>query len=352
MFQTTISPATLTVKTVPGFPFAINGLAQNNLSGHNFLRAAWYEAGAPEGGRTVVVRRDDGTLVAAIPTCAFGPNVLGTRKVPGSYWPFRGALLATDANPLELADALGSRNAAQFGPLWRMGPVKAEDPATRMLIAGAQAAGWHVLSQPAGTIWVIDLAAARSAGWPQRSTAKRLGRLERRLDTLGAVAWRHVRGRDWDESALDQMAEVERNSWIAAETDGSGAKFMAPHQRAVWRMALADPVLAEMLCATILLIDGRAVSFSLDMDDGPVQYSIAGSYVSDLGKYDVGKLVTYRIMADAIADGQSLLDMGAGDGGYKQVMGAAPAYELVDLLFVRNFVAANLLRGWWSRQGA
>lgn len=299
-----------------------------------------------------MVRRDDGTLVAAIPTCAFGPKMLGARKVPGSYWPFRGALLAADADALELADALGPRNAAQFGPMWRMGPVKADDPATRMLIAAAQAAGWHVLSQPAGTIWVIDLTAARSAGWPKPSTAKRLGRLERRLGKLGIITWRHVRGRDWDDSALDQMADVERNSWIAAETDGSGAKFMTPHQRAMWRRALADPVLAEMLCATILQIDGRAVSFSIDLDDGPVQYSIAGSYISAMGRYEVGKVVNYRIMADAIAEGQSWLDMGAGDSGYKQVMGAAPAYELVDLLFVRSFVSANLLRGWWSRQGA
>lgn len=351
MYQGRITPATLTAETAAGFPRAIDVLAQCGLSPHHFLRAGWFAAAAPKGGATLVARRDNGALLAAIPTTPFGPAFVGARKVPGSYWPFRGVLAAADATVPELAEVLAGRGARMLGPVWRLGPVPATDPSAQLLIAAAQKAGWQVLQHTAGTCWVIDLNEARSEGWPRASTMKRLGRAERRLDKLGSVAWRHVRGRDWDDGVLAQLAAVESASWIASDTDGSGAKFMQPHQRAIWQGALADPVLAEMLCATILLIDGRAVAFSLDLDDGPVQYGIAGSFVSDLGKYDIGKIVNYRTLTDALADGQSALDLGAGDGGYKQVMGAKPAYDLVDLLFVRSGTAARVLGPWWRRQG-
>lgn len=271
--------------------------------------------------------------------------------MPGSYWPFRGIVAAEDATVPELVAALSGRAAKALGSVWRLGPVPEHDTTTQLLIDAAGQAGWHVLRQAAGTIWVIDLDGARAQGWPRASTAKRLGRTERRLDKLGTVEWRYVRGSDWNEATLAQLGAVESASWIAAETDGSGAKFMQPHQRAIWHGVLSDPKLAEMLCATILMIDGRAVAFSLDLDDGPVQYGIAGSFVSEVGKYEVGKLVNYRAIVDAIADGQSLMDMGAGDSGYKREMGAEPAYDLVDLLFVRSRTAARLLGPWWRRQG-
>lgn len=351
MYQSRITPAALTVETAAGFPCAIDILAQDGLSPHHFLRAAWFGAAAPDGGATLLARRDNGALLAAIPTTPFGPALIGGRKVPGSYWPFRSIVAAADATVPELAHVLAGRAAHMLGPVWRLGPVPATDPSAQLLIAAARKAGWHALQHTAGTCWVIDLDAARSEGWPRASTMKRLGRAERRLDKLGSVTWRHVRGRDWDDGVLAQLAAVESASWIASKTDGSGAKFMQPHQRAIWQGALADRVLAEMLCATILVIDGRAVAFSLDLDDGPVQYGIAGSFVSDLGKYDIGKIVNYRTLTDALADGQSALDLGAGDGGYKQVMGARPAYDLVDLLFVRSSAAAALLGPWWRRQG-
>jgi CelD/BcsL family acetyltransferase involved in cellulose biosynthesis len=351
MYHSRINPAALTVKTVSGFPCVIDTLAQAGLSSHHFLRASWFAAAAPEGGETLVIEREDGAALAAIPTVSFGPELIGARKVPGCYWPFRGIVAAADASAPELASALCGSAAKALGPVWRLGPVPDNDQVTQLLIQAARQAGWHVLRQAAGTIWEIDLDAARTQGWPLPSTAKRLGRAERRLDKLGKVEWRYVQGNDWSEATLEHMAAVERASWIASETDGSGAKFMQPQQRALWRGVLNDPVLADMLCATLLMIDGRAVAFSLDLDDGPVQYGIAGSYVSALGKYEIGKLVNYRTITDAIADGQSRLDLGAGDSGYKREMGAVAAYELSDYLFVRSRIAARVLGPWWRRQG-
>ncbi|AUX68774.1 hypothetical protein CHX26_03940 [Porphyrobacter sp. HT-58-2] len=352
MFESRIAADHLTVTTVEGFPPEIDVLSAHNLSGHGFLRAAWFGAGITGTGRTLLIRRggaDTDAVLAAIPTVNFGPAIARARKVPGSYWPLRGALIASDCSVFELAHALDHRAARALGPVWRVGPARCDDPGIAVLIDAAQLAGWTVLSRPAGTSWVIDLDQARRDGWPRASTAKRLAKAERRLASLGTVAWRHVRGDGWNDDVLAELAAVEAASWIARTTDGSGAKFMSPAKRAQWRGALADPVLAQNLCATLLTIDGRTVAFSFDLDDGPVQYGIAGTYVSELGKYEIGKLANYRAVTDSIADGQSLMDLGAGDSGYKTQMGAVKGYDMADLLFVHSRTAAQVLARVWGK---
>jgi CelD/BcsL family acetyltransferase involved in cellulose biosynthesis len=351
MYQTRITPAALTVEKAAGCPRALDTLAEQGLGDHRFLRAAWFAAGAAAGGATVLASSADGAAVLAIPVTPFGPALLGARKVPGSYWPYRGVLAAAGARAEDFAAALAAPAARALGPIWRLGPTRADDPVTRLLIEGAMAAGWRVITQRAGTVWTIDLAALAARGWPSASTGRKLRRYEARLAELGPVEWRYVRGAGWDEHALEAMGSIEAASWIARDANGSGAKFLHPHQRAIWRAALRDPVLAEMLCATILMIAGRPVAFSFDLDDGPVQYGIAGSFVADLADYNIGRLTNYRAMADAIAAGQTVMDMGAGDGGYKREMGAVAGYDLIDVLLVKHPLAARALRGWWERHG-
>lgn len=349
MYESRIASDRLTVAAVEGFPPEINALAACNLAGHGFLRAAWYAARAPNRGRTLLLRRGgDGTVLAAIPTITFGPMIGRARKVPGSYWPLRSPLFAPDCDVFELAHALDHTAARCLGPVWRVGPARADDPATTLLIAAAQLANWTVLSRPAGKSWVIDLDAARQAGYPRPSVAKKLRAAWRKLEEHGTPSWRYVRGSDWTTGALEDLGRIEAESWIGRTTDGSDAKFMTPAQRALWNYALGDPVIAENLSATILMLDDRPIAFSFDLDDGPVQYSIAGSYVEDLKRLNIGKLANYRAMDDAVADGQRVMDMGVGDTGYKQEMGAVEGYDMVDLLFVRSRTASKMLSQAWG----
>ncbi|RNJ62567.1 MAG: GNAT family N-acetyltransferase [Porphyrobacter sp. IPPAS B-1204] len=349
MYESRIATGRLTVSAVEGFPPDIDALAARNLAGHGFLRAAWFAAPAPTGGRTLLLRRDgDEGALAAIPTIAFGPAIARARKVPGSYWPLRAALIAPDCDVFELAHALDHRAARCLGPVWRVGPTRADDPATTMLVAAAQLANWTVLARPAGTSWVIDLDAARDRGWPHASSARKLRAAWRKLEDFGSPHWRYVRGADWDSAALEDMGRIEAESWIARTTDGSGAKFMTPAQRALWSHVLSDPVLAEKLSATILMLGDRPIAFSFDLDDGPVQYGIAGSYAEDLKRFYIGKLANVRAIEDAIAAGQSVTDLGAGDNGYKRDMGAVRGYDMTDLLFVRSRTAARVLARVWG----
>ncbi|WP_379922670.1 GNAT family N-acetyltransferase [Erythrobacter sp. R86502] len=349
MYESRIAADRLTVDAVKGFPPEIDTLAAHNLAGHGFLRAAWYAACPSDRATTLLLRRDaDGDVLAAIPTVPFGPAMAGARKVPGSYWPLRSPLLSPDCDIFALARAFDCPAARRLGPVWRVGPLRADNPATMRLIAAAQLANWTVLSRKAGTGWVIDLDAARGAPFPGGSAAKKLRAAWRKLEQRGHPHWRRISGDRWDARTLGDMGRIESQSWIGRATDGSGAKFLTEEQRALWHRVLKDPVLATNLSATILMVDDRPVAFTFDLDDGPVQYSIAGGYTEDMKSLGVGKLANYRMMADAIADGQRLLDMGVGDSGYKREMGAAPAYDMADLLFVRRRAAAMMLAPVWG----
>ena len=189
-------------------------------------------------------------------------------------------------------------------------------------------------------------------GWPRASTTKRLASYANRLKQHGAISWEEVSGKSWNDSVLEELGGVESESWIPSRTDGNGAKFLKPAQRALWREVLTDPVLAAALSATILRIDGQAVGFTFDLDDGATRHGIAGSYNRAFRTCNVGKLVNYRKLEDTIARGFSSLNMGVGDTGYKREMGAVAGDRLIDVLFVRDRLLASALRWWWCRQGA
>ncbi|PKP85969.1 MAG: hypothetical protein CVT77_19825, partial [Alphaproteobacteria bacterium HGW-Alphaproteobacteria-16] len=133
MFESRIAADPLTVAAIAGFPPEIDVLARRNLSGHGFLRAAWYSAGSSGRGRTLVIRRSDGGacggLIAAIPTAPFGLAFSGARKVAGPYWPFRGPLVAADCTAFDLAQALEHPATRGLGPVWRIGPARMDDAA-------------------------------------------------------------------------------------------------------------------------------------------------------------------------------------------------------------------------------
>jgi len=353
MYESRIAADPVTVAATPGFAPEIDVLAARSLSRDGFLRAAWFGAGSDsrerQGAQTLVMRRrENGALLAAIPTVPFGPAIAGVRKVPGPFWPFRGALVAPECDSVELVAAFEHPAAESLGAIWRLGPTRGDDPAVERLAAAAWLSGWTVLSRPAGTSWVIDCESLRKIGWPRHTTAKRFARIERRLAGKGKVSWQCVRGCDWNDRVLEELGGVEAASWVGTKTDGRGAKFMTQNQREQWHAAVGDPMLADMLCATILRVDGRAVAFSFDLDDGPVRYGIAGTYRTDFGRYEVGKLANHRSLFDAVMGGQQVLDLGAGDSGYKREMGAVAGYDLADLLFVRNRITPRLLEQMWG----
>lgn len=344
------------VDCVDGLAGTIDTVADRAAASHRFLRYGWFDAALKAYGgaaRTLLVSRE-GEAVAALPLVAKGPGWLGLAEVPGCYWPFRSFPVREDAG-VEAMDALLPRLAREVRAL-RVGPVYDGDPGLELLKEAAQAKGWAVLDRFVADSYLLDMQAAQSeeGGWPRNSTLRKNRFHEKHLGGHGALDWSFVSGADWDEAAFDALAAVEQKSWIAARTDGSDAKFTRTGHGAFWRAAATDPVVAEMMWAAVLRVEGAPAAFSFDVNAGPLKYAIANSYDPAFGKHSPGKLLYYRNLVRALDDGITDVDWGAGDSGYKRVIGAEKGPAIRDWLFVRPGVSASvakLLRGVWRRSG-
>jgi CelD/BcsL family acetyltransferase involved in cellulose biosynthesis len=348
-------PPILTVDCVDGLAAGIDRAAEGAAPTHRFLRYGWFAAAlAAYGGaaRTISVARD-GECVAALPLVATGPAWVKLASVPGCYWPFRSFPMREDAG-VEAAEVLLDRLAREVRAL-RIGPVYDGDPSLELLKEAARAKGWAVLDRFVADSFLLDMAAMRAEEtWPRNSTLRKNRFHEKHLGSHGELSWSFVSGADWDEAAFDALASVEEKSWIAARTDGSDAKFTRTGHGAFWRAAAADPILAEMMWAAMLHVDGAPAAFSFDMNAGALKYAIANSYDPQYGKHSPGKLLYYRNLLRAIDDGITSVDWGAGDSGYKRVIGAERGPGIRDWLFVRPGIAAasaKLLRSIWRRSG-
>jgi CelD/BcsL family acetyltransferase involved in cellulose biosynthesis len=337
-----------------GLAAAIDTVAERSAPSHAFLRYGWFAAALNAYGgeaRTVLVE-EDGEPTLALPLVNAGPRLLRMAAVPGSYWPFRSFPLAADAGEATLKTALATL-AATVNVL-RIGPVYDDDAAAEPLIAAARANGWAVLDRFIADSWLLDMAALQTEGtWPRGSTLRKNRFHEKHLASHGVPEWRFLSGADWP-AAFDDLAGVEEASWIAARTDGSDAKFTTTGHGAFWRAAAADPVVARMLRAAMLTIDGKPAAFSFDLDAGDLKYAIANSYDPAFAKHSPGKLLYYRNLVEGLARGIGRVDWGAGDSGYKQVIGADKGPAIRDWLLVRPglpAVVGRLASGLWRRSG-
>lgn len=330
---------------------AIDAAAERADPHHLFLRRAWYEAAAERPIRTLIVSRPDGAILAALPVSPSAYPLL--REVPGCYWPYRSFPVAADASAGELAAFLSSGAArGVLGRAWRLGPIYENDPTLVRLLAAAPASGWSPLARRIAPSFLLDIERLREEGsWPRGSTLRKNRFHEKHLAAHGVLDWSFVSDAGWTAETFDTLAEVERRSWVAARTDGSDAKFMAPHHRRIWEKAASDPVIAGVMRAAILHVGGEPAAFSFDMDCGDLKYAIANSYDERLAKHSPGKCLYYRNLVEAMERGISRVDWGAGDSGYKRTIGAEPGPAIVDMLFVRGAGLAALLGPLWRRSG-
>ena len=342
-------PPAYRARRVDGLAAVIDRAAALAPASHAFLRYGWFAAALTAYGgtaRTVIVEAD-GEPVIALPMVAMGPGWLGAAQLPGSYWPFR-SFPAVAALPDSAYDALvGALGLRAL----RIGPVYDDDGAAAALIGAARRRGWAVLDRIVAQSWRLDLTAP---DWPRGSTLRKNRFHEKHLAAHGALEWRMLDGAALAGGGFDLLAQVEQASWIAARTDGRDAKFTRTGHGAFWRAAAADPGIAAAMHAALLCVDGEPAAFSFDLDAGALRYAVANSYDPAFAKHSPGKLLHYRNLAAARAGGTMLVDWGAGDSGYKAVLGAEPGPAIRDWLIVRPGPAATLAalgRGAWRRSG-
>lgn len=336
-----------------GLSALIDRVAEAAPASHRFLRYQWFAAATAAyrlRARTIIVERD-GEPVIALPFAGIGPGALRLAAVPGCYWPFRGFPAAADAEAVAFDAALHALGKAVNG--LRIGPIYDGDPAASALIAAARARGWAAIDRFVADSFLLDMDAAEQP-FPRLSTLKKNRFHEKHLAAHGGLDWRFLTGGDLLGGGFDAMAAVEEKSWIAARTDGRDAKFTKSGHGAFWRQAASDPVIADMLWAALLTVDGQPAAFSFDLNVSPLKYAIANSYDPAFAKHSPGKLLYYRNLVQARADGIGTVDWGAGDSGYKQVIGATKGPAIRDWLLLRPgmpALAGRVLRGVWRKSG-
>lgn len=338
----TSHPARVAAALHPGLPHAIDLVAEAAPESHRFLRRHWYAAALEAYGGTArtIVAGVDGEAMLALPLVSAGPRLAQAASVPGCYWPFRSfpaSAMLSDAALGATLDVLGSTVRAL-----RIGPVYDGDPGVGALVVAARARGWGVVSRPVATSFLLDMAALRVEGqWPRGSTLRKNRFHEKHLAAHGSLDWRFVAPDGWAQ-AFDMMAEVEKRSWLAERTDGRDAKFTRWGHGAFFRAAARDPAIAGMFHAALLTVDGAPAAFSFDLDAGDLKYAIANSYDPAYAKHSPGKLLYYRNLAHALDRGIGRVDWGAGDSGYKRVIGATEGPVIRDWLLLRPGIAARL----------
>ena len=322
-----------------GAPVLLDALAESAPAAHAFLRAAWCDAAE----RTLVARASDGAPRAALPLKARRLGPFRLDEVAGHYWPYRSFPAADDA----ALEALLASPA--LGPMWRLGPVYADDTTLAALRRVAPGAGWRLLARSLGRAFVLDLKRLTADGpWPSTKTLRKNRWLERRLGEAGELTFATVTGPAWTPGILDVLAGIERQSWVAA-SPGGDAKFLAPADRRGWERALADPALAAMLSGSLLHVGGEPAAFTFSVGHGPLRHYIANSYSARFADRSPGRILLYRDFQAAAEAGIERIGWGAGDPGYKREMGAVPGPEILDLLIVRGPVRAALARLLWER---
>ncbi len=332
------------LRTVEGLADALDVVAEHAPERLRFLRRGWYAAALQAYGgsaRTLVVEAD-GSPVAALPLVAKGPRWLGLAEVPGCYWPFRSFPVAEGASRAA-AGALLAGLARQVRAL-RIGPVQDGDPALEWLRAAAVARGWTLLDRHLADSFLLDLPTSKD--WPRAATLRKNRYLEKRLAGEGAVAW------EWSPPPFDDLADLERRSWVGTRTDGRDAKFTVEGHGAFWRAAARDPALAAMFRAAVLRVDGRAMAFAFGLVTGAHAHVIANSYDPAVAQHSPGRLLAYRDFVRMRVHGVTSVDWGAGDSGYKQALGARKGPAMRDWILVRpglEALAARLLRRRWRR---
>lgn len=339
------------VRVRRGIDAALDEVAASADSRHAFLRAAWFEAAAGRAATTLVASRRDDRAIVALPIVPVGPGWCGLRAVPGSYWPIRSFPIAADIRDWELHAFLANRCTRKaLGQALRIGPANSNDPTIRRLAAVAPGSGWTMLARRVATSFNLDIVEARKAGpWPRGSTLKKNRFHEKHLGSHGNLDWRNVSGGQWSSQVFDDLAAIERKSWLG--TSGGDAKFLDPRQRSIWETAARDPELARMMTVGMLYIAGEPVAFSFGIDAGRTRYCIATSYDQAFAKHSPGKVLSYRTYVNAADRGIAFLDDGAGDGGHKSVMGETPGAEIMDYLLVRRCFPTGMLQTVWERSG-
>jgi CelD/BcsL family acetyltransferase involved in cellulose biosynthesis len=295
--------------------------------------------------RWFVAREASGALIAVLPLIGLrwlGGTVL---VLGGCFWPYRG-FPAVREHPLlpRAIDGLVSRLSLGLLPRLgvRLGPVRAEDVATRLLLQSLARHGWRIAQQRAGRTFHLRLPATTEQFDAVDTPFRReIDYYTRRIAKAGRVTIRSEQLTRANCATLCRvLGQIERDSWLAVHGD---LKFVTPADLAFWQRVCEADGSAEQMIAHILYLDDAPISFSFNIDSRDRRLILANLYAEKVKALSPGWVLARHVLRDAIERRITVIDWGVGDSGYKAKWGATPADPLVEI----TALAPNVL-GWAS----
>lgn len=269
---------------------------------------AWWE-GFGSGKLVVFVARRGGRLVGLAPM-QLRHGVL--RAPANAHTPAFDLLASDDDARRALADALFARGARMV----TIGPIGADAASLQLLQGAARTAGYRSVVRPSGRAPYIRLGSEVDA--QERSLSRNLRhdvkRRTRRLCEAGTVSVEVSDGNARLDELLEEGFRVERKSWKG----GAGTAIADDARARRFYVALARWAAASgWLRLVFLRLDGRAIAFQLDLEVPPAYYSLKIGYDPDYESFSPGKLLTYSMVARAVAAGASTYELLGTDEPWK-----------------------------------
>jgi hypothetical protein len=303
----------------------------------------------------LVARGGAGDILAIIPlACQRWPGFTVT-SLAGYYWPFRAIPIVPDQEGLRdtcsaIAAFVSSRR--EFRTL-RLGPVPRTDPAVRGLVNAFDERGWVAIEKSIDDTYAILMppdfkSYERELG---SHLLKKVAYFERRLRKTGDVEIRAGGAASATEwlGLLDDLSSVEGKSWVK-EKEGT-LKFVGERNRRFWQEAISSEAVARALRVWLLYVEGKPVSYSLNIDSGSTRYILANGYDAAFKEHSTGSILAYHLLRDASQRGMSTVEWGLGDSGYKTRWLARPHFELVDVMLIPGTMLGRLQAALLTKKG-
>ena len=321
-----------------------NELAAGMSSEHAWLAAIWQagiedcvtaQPGWDGPYEYLTVRGHCDAVLGILPFARQRYKGLSFLSLAGLYEPHRGLpVVAHSGNEIAtaLVDAFDNS-----GPLdcLRFGPVPETDVMMSRIRSELEQRGWKSLATVSERA-IIDLPSTYDEYQSQFSKRKlkSLRRCERKLHREHADVHAHKYTRencsDWGEVIAD-LAVVEKASWL--EHANGNLRFAPAHLAELWERLFSLPTPQIEPYAWVIYVRGEPVAFNVGFDVGQLRHEIAGHHCEDFRAYSLGFLLDWYQIKDAFDRGIRSIDMGQGDGGYKQVWQAQCRVRQNDFVF-------------------
>jgi CelD/BcsL family acetyltransferase involved in cellulose biosynthesis len=205
-------------------------------------------------------------------------------------------------------------------------------------------------------ISLVDLSRGWDDYWMTRHEKHRsnVRRAEKKLATLGTVEMQNYRPNDcgtpdprWD---LYEMCEqIASESWQGASATGTTLS----HARVRRFLREVHEVAARMGAVSmhLLSVGGEPVAFAYNYVFQGTEFGLRMGYSPQFRDVNPGTVLLHRMMQDAFAGEQRLLDLGTGDSSYKHAWRthATPSFRFCH--YAKSSLRAQALRWkrhWWG----